>query len=345
MPNPSNASSRNGSLPDGTEIFRSGTHIDDSGASHSFSDADLRDIAAGYDPTRREAPLTVGHPEGDKPAYGFVRSLVVAGDRLAMNTADVEPQFAEMVRSRRFPKRSASFYPPTHPSNPTPGKWYLRHVAFLGAQPPAVAGLRDIAEFADDSDGVINFSEAQEQRQTTRQEPNMEKTAQQLQAELDAANQKIAEETDRANKAEATATESTGKLTQFAEAQRATRTAGFVSFAEAQFKAGKLRPADKTVLVATLEALADSQPVDFAEAGQVKKLPLVDWMKERVSGGAPLVQFGEHAPGNTGKDDSDANANKGLTDAELDAKAKTYARDHKVSYAEAIGAICNFTTS
>ena len=59
-----------------------------------------------------------------------------------MDAKDVEPQFAEMVNTRRFPKRSTAFYTPDHPQNPKPGVWYLRHVAFLGAQPPAVKGLR-----------------------------------------------------------------------------------------------------------------------------------------------------------------------------------------------------------
>src|SRR5690606_2877795 len=100
---------------------------------------DLEAIAAGYDPALHEAPLTVGHPAHDRPAYGWVGAVQVMPDgRLAITPRDVEPQFAEMVAARRFPKRSAAFYPPTHPKNPTPGRWYLRHVGFLGAQPPAI---------------------------------------------------------------------------------------------------------------------------------------------------------------------------------------------------------------
>ena len=326
-------------LPDGIEIFRAGTHIDDSGTSHSFSEADLAATAAAYDPTIREAPLTVGHPESDKPAYGFVRALQVNADgRLAMSTADVQPAFAEMVQARRFPKRSAAFYPPRHPNNPKPGTWYLRHVAFLGAQPPAVAGLRDI-QFADDSAGLVNFSEAQ----PTEQEPPMptpsKKTAEELQAELDQVNAQIAAATERATKAEATAADATARLTQFSEQQRAARTAGFVSFAEAQVTAARLRPADKAALVATLEVLADAAPVDFAEGGQVKKLALVDWLKDGVARAEPLVQFGEHAAGGAG-----GGSNKGLSDAELDKKAQEYARTKGVSYADAITAVCSFTS-
>lgn len=127
------------------DIFEAGTHVSMQGERLTFSQADIEAIAASYDPARREAPLTVGHPEHDKPAYGWVRRLHVApGGRLQMEVHQVDPAFAEMVSAARFKKRSASFYPPNAHGNPTPGRWYLRHVAFLGAQQPALAGLADL---------------------------------------------------------------------------------------------------------------------------------------------------------------------------------------------------------
>ena len=147
-------------LPGGIEIFRAGRHIDDAGVAHHFSDADVDGMAASYNPALREAPLTVGHPKDNLPAYGWVKALARNADGvLAITPHNVEPQFAEMVAARRFPKRSASFYPPQSPNNPTPGKWYLRHVAFLGAQAPAIAGLKDIQFSEDDAGGAVCFSE------------------------------------------------------------------------------------------------------------------------------------------------------------------------------------------
>lgn len=128
------------------EIFRTGRHISDAGETLVFLASDIVEIANGYAPHLREAPLTVGHPADNLPAYGWVDSLVASADgRLLMKAHKVQPAFSEAVRAGRFRKRSASFYPPRHPNNPTPGRWYLRHVAFLGAQQPAVAGLRDIS--------------------------------------------------------------------------------------------------------------------------------------------------------------------------------------------------------
>ncbi len=126
------------------EIFKAGTHITSAGQSITFSPEDVEAIAANYQPTQREAPLVEGHPPEDAPSQGWVSALVSHGGRLFMRVKQVAPAFAEAVRAGRFKKRSAAFYPPNSPMNPTPGGWYLRHVGFLGAHQPAVAGLADI---------------------------------------------------------------------------------------------------------------------------------------------------------------------------------------------------------
>lgn len=341
MPTP--VPSKPAALPDGIEIFRAGRHTDDAGGIYEFSEADIAGMVASYDPALREAPLTVGHPASNLPAYGWVSSLKCNADgRLAMDTRAVEPQFAEMVRDQRFPKRSSSFYPPSHPNNPKPGGWYLRHVAFLGAQPPAIAGLKDIQFAEADNAGAVNFSEAPT---PTTLKDTMDK---ELQAQLDAANKKAADanaallETNAklASFAEATK-DATAKLASFAEAAKVQRTAGHVSFAEGEVKAGRLLPKDQGAAVAVLDLLADSQPVEFAEGGATHKVTPVEWLKGFMANAKPVVSFGEHAPG-TGHQPGAGSA-KGKTDAEIDTAARAYARQNKVSYAEALGAVTSFT--
>lgn len=140
------------------EIFRSGTHTDSRGRPFTFSDEDLTAIASKYDPALSHAPIVVGHPKEDAPAYGWVKSISFRDGRLVVDTEDLETEFADLVKAGRFRTRSASFYPPEHPNNPTPGQYYLRHVGFLGAAPPAVKGLKAV-EFASDDDAV-EFQEA-----------------------------------------------------------------------------------------------------------------------------------------------------------------------------------------
>ena len=143
---------------DQVEIFRPGRHVAMSGQVIDFTAADVAAIAAAYDPAVHEAPHVVGHPKTDGPAYGWVQSLGVndAGRLCVMASRQVEPQFAELVTTGRFKKRSASFYPPGHPGNPRPEGYYLKHVGWLGATPPAVKGLVD--NFAAAEEGVLEFS-------------------------------------------------------------------------------------------------------------------------------------------------------------------------------------------
>lgn len=318
-------------LPDQIEIFRAGRQVDDAGNVHDFSAADVAAIAAGYNPALREAPLTVGHPASNLPAYGWVKSLAAANDVLVMNPHQVEPQFADMVAAGRFKKRSASFYPPNSPNNPTPGRWYLRHVAFLGAQPPAVAGLKDIPFSEGDAAVVVSFSEtAITQKETTMDEATKARLEQ---AEASAAAAKAAQAA-----AEASAKTAQEQLAQFAEQQRADRHAAHVSFAEGAVKAGKILPRDKDTAVAVLDHLAEAQPVEFSEAGVAKKVSPAEWLKGVIEGAKPLVEFGEFAGAGAGGESV-----KDLSDADIDKRAKAYATQHNVSYAEALSKVVSFS--
>lgn len=141
-------------------LFRAGTHTPSKGKALSFAAEDLAAIAAGYDPALHEAPIVVGHPGADAPAYGWIAGLSADADGLWAEPHQVDPDFAELVGKGRFKKISVALYHPENPRNPKPGAWYLRHVGFLGAQPPAVKGLKS-AEFAADDDAVtIEFAES-----------------------------------------------------------------------------------------------------------------------------------------------------------------------------------------
>jgi len=57
------------------QIFKPGKHKAFDGRVISFGEAELRAAAAVYDPALHEAPLVIGHPESNAPAYGRVKSL------------------------------------------------------------------------------------------------------------------------------------------------------------------------------------------------------------------------------------------------------------------------------
>lgn len=143
------------------QIFKPGKHITAGGDALNFSESDVLAMVAAYDPATHEAPIVVGHPKHDGPAYGWIKSLSFAEGILNAEPHQIDVDFAEMVDKKRFKKISASFYHPESPSNPKPGAYYLRHVGFLGAQPPAVKGLRN-PEFKEGDENIINIEFSEE---------------------------------------------------------------------------------------------------------------------------------------------------------------------------------------
>jgi len=128
-------------------IFTAGTHTASDGSTHTFTVADLQECAAAYDPHKHTAPWCLGHPKTNGPAWGWIQKLQVVGNKLVAFSEKIAGPFLDWVETGHFLKKSASFYLPQSPNNPTPGKLYLRHVAALGAQPPAVKGLPDLSTY------------------------------------------------------------------------------------------------------------------------------------------------------------------------------------------------------
>lgn len=138
------------------EVFRPGTFKPMEGDAITYSAADLKAIADAYSPETAPAPIVVGHPNTDAPAFGWVERFEYDADeeRLYADLHQIEPQFAELVKSGRFKKVSMALFSPRQAHNPIPGTWYPKHVGFLGAAAPAVSGLKNVA-FAGLADTVF----------------------------------------------------------------------------------------------------------------------------------------------------------------------------------------------
>lgn len=139
-------------------IFKPGTHQPMEGDPINFTLQDFKATAQAYNMAVHEAPLVIGHPKHNNPAYGWVKNIIATPEGLFIDPHQVDAEFAEIVAAGRYKKISPSFYEPDEPTNPVPGVYYLRHVGFLGAIPPAVKGLK-AAEFADSGKGIVSFNE------------------------------------------------------------------------------------------------------------------------------------------------------------------------------------------
>ncbi|ECD6077960.1 peptidase [Enterobacter hormaechei] len=308
-------------------IFKAGTHTDMHGTKLPFTQSDLAACVKAYDPSVHEAPLVIGHPKTEDPAWGWVKSLSLSGADLLAEPEQLDPQFAELVGNGRFKKVSASFYLPDSPNNPKPGTLYLRHVGFLGAQPPSIKGLKQVS-FGESEEGVVEFAdwgditnaslwgrlrdfligqfgldETDKVLPSWQVDSLREEAYREPVPDFSESNPNPQQENDTMTKEEIEAlqaentrlkAEATQRAELDAKSQQEKLHADNVSYAEKLVSGGQLAPAAKSVVVAILDAVsAGDKPVEFAEGDT--RTPLATAFKTLLDGSAPVLNFSEHA--------------------------------------------------
>ncbi|HHT7856355.1 peptidase [Pasteurella multocida] len=293
-------------------IMKVGNHTAMDGREINFTTAMLDDLATHYEPELSEAPIVIGHPTLTAPAYGWVKQASVENGTLYAHVGQVDANFAEAVNAGRYKKRSASIFLPDTPGNPKPGHYYLRHVGFLGAVPPAVKSLADV-NFAQSEGGNNAFADfafdEHESATLSTQEKTMTEAEQK--AAIEAAAAKMAADevakkeadfaareaaiADRESKVKA-AEEEKAK----AEAEKQKKEA--TDFADALVKAGKLLPAHKAGLVEVMVQLSNV-PVSFSDGSQTVSKSSIDVLKDVLN--TKPVDFSEKS-GEPGEKDKDA---------------------------------------
>lgn len=260
------------------EIARTGTFEDSAGRLRTFTAGDLDAIARSYDPAKRDAPLTFGHPQTDKaPAYGWVEKLKSEGGRLYANFSQVPEQVRDLVAKGHYRHVSMSLMPDLVT---------LRHVALLGAEQPAIDGLAAV-EFADGGDAItVDFAVRQRgddsmtveelQRQIGQltaqlealktENASLKKQAETSKQDREKAESAKADAEKKAEKASADFAAYRGKIE---GERREARVAALV-------KAGKVKPAEKAGVLDFAARLAtQTGTVDFAAPdGRTEKLSM-----------------------------------------------------------------------
>jgi len=262
------------------EVFRTGTHRAMNGVEDTYTDTQLRLTAAAYDPAVYKAPVCIGHPTTDAPAWAWVQGLEFAGGILSAYVDDVEPAFAEAVRAGRYRNVSASFWRPDAPSNPKAGILSLRHVGFLGAVPPAVKGLAT-ASFADAGEEVLDF-------------PGSDAPLSDVEVER---LEHAARETTRRRAGKAPSKRDADLATR--EAEIAAREAALARTEVANFcdkleRQGRLLPAMRAMAEALIVAAPEAETVTFAEGED--PIPVRTGLMRFLGMVPPMVTFGEVAP-------------------------------------------------
>lgn len=316
------------------EIFRAGRHTAADGRQVEFTADDLQTIAQGYDPGLAPAPLVVGHPKLDAPAYGWVDRLEVQGDVLFAAEAQVDPAFEDMRKAGRFRNRSASFYLPDSPSNPKPGQLYIKHVGWLGAAAPAVKGLKQV-QFAADDQGVVEFALGDRRwgfgtaagifrrfrdylidtaglEKADEVIPDWQISSLQEAAQPDAdsagpslsyaehedtsvADDRTAEFAERERNIQERETALKQRETEQAQRDAQGRRDEAVAFADGLVKEGKLLPASKATVVELLLALPAAAPLAFGEGDDRIEQPAPQLLRDLLASFPAQISFSERS--------------------------------------------------
>lgn len=242
----------------------------------TLSAEDIAAIAAAYDPVRYQAPVVIGHPDTDDPAWGWVIGAS-ADERGLWLDLELLPEMAELVRARHYQAVSVSLWRPDAPGNPSPGVWAIKHLGYLGAAAPAVKGLAptrlDAAQAAAPA-VTITFTEAASAARSQK-ETRMSTTDQTVQL---AEREKALAERER----------------QLAARERELRRTAYAQELEPHIAAGRILPAERPELVALMERLESAPAVTLAEGaerpalevlrGFLARLPARVDLKERAAG-------------------------------------------------------------
>ena len=292
-------------------VFRTGAHRDSDGNERTWTDADLDRMVTMYDPSHHEAPVVIGHPRDNSPAFGWVRGLKHEDGTLYAD-ADLLPEFDEMVRKGLFRKRSISLYE----------DGTLRHIGFLGAKPPAVKGLPDIrfgereavtiemAGFSGNSkEGGTGMKFTEWIKQLAGREgvtlEDLPRDAAfseaDVKARIEAARKdersKVEHEFTEGNRArEETLAAREQKVR---EKETRDRKGNIASFCETLEREGKLTPAMMTAgmgMTNFLESIAAIEtPIEFAEGEEKGEQTPLEFMQTFLSGLPKSIEFGEVA--------------------------------------------------
>jgi cell fate (sporulation/competence/biofilm development) regulator YmcA (YheA/YmcA/DUF963 family) len=136
-------------------LLRKGTFKDMKGKEQVFDDARLDKVIEAtnkYEYQNNEIPIVVGHPKADSPKWGSVLKTNIKrmGDNIVGQPNKLVTEFQEWVEKGLYDNISIALRPDNS----------IKHIGFLGAQPPAITGLPAVCFAEEDNDTVFEFAES-----------------------------------------------------------------------------------------------------------------------------------------------------------------------------------------
>lgn len=277
----------------------------------------LQACVASYSENLHQAPLVLGHPKHDDPAYGWVEKLELDKDNVLWAYAkQVDASFAESVNAGRYNKVSASFYLPDSPQNPKKGTLYLRHLGFLDGQVQGIKGLGSV-QFAENENGTASFAETFDNKINDDKSSKidfatalsfLQKYIKDDPSQLDSVLSQLTAQKDSSQNAEKSEREKALEQ-QLADLQKkindektAKQKSEIQDFAEGLVKSGQLPPKLKTQVMEVL-TVGTAHTASFSEGGEQS---LTDALKKLLSELPKNASFGEFDKKNRSTDSKES---------------------------------------
>jgi hypothetical protein len=303
--------------------------------------AHLNDKVSGYRP-----PLKLGHDDAQRfinqnkgsgaPALGWVHNLRRVGNKIVADFKNVPSKLLDLIRQKRYNSVSIELLP----SLEFEGKQFatvLTAVAILGAELPAVKGLKELSAtlgFAGEEPVTLSQKEEDTNMVTYTQEQHDALVA----AAVGAAETKFKAEhegkvakldgdlktaTARADTAEAA-------LSQFKSEAETNEITAFIDKAITE---GKVMPVEKDGLVAVGKSMAQGAKVKLGD----KETTGLDAFKDMITKRPVAVNFKQHLRGQGERDNGEA-ASVTVTNRANEKVAKAGGND-KLNFKDAVSAV------
>ena len=229
-------------------VFKTGKHKDSNGNIKVWTTEDLDRICYQFQNIHKNVPICVGHPKTNSPAYGWINEVKRIGDNLYCSFKDVQDEFKTAFKKGLFKNRSISFDKDLN----------IRHLAFLGAQAPAIKGLEEFCftDFKSDEIKTYEFKDFQDNKEVNVENQNIDELLKAKDDEILALKKQIE------------------------DAQRSQKTKEFQDFADNAIKNGKILPKHKECIVNILSVCDGADNFNFSDKENVSA---VDTVKEFIN--------------------------------------------------------------
>jgi len=248
------------------EIFSAGTHIDNKGRTHVFTEEDLDNVVASFGKVGFEPPLKLGHSPDQTilqsdglPAAGFISGLVRKGKMLLAHFTGVPKKIAELISKGAYKFVSSEVL------TQYVSRQEFSTVLFIGNDGSVTGGGTE-PEGVDMSDAAAEKAKAENEALKKAIEDQNVKIA-----EFAASNEQL--KTSNAELVAAVGAEKTAR-----------QNSEIASFIDSSVKSGHLAPAEREATRITMSALANSsETTKFTEGDVEIDLPALEAYKRVIS--------------------------------------------------------------